>query len=483
MSGTDLSQNLQVTTTRHKMNLPHDTFIIPRFLSTRSRNRYSRRLPFGKNIFLSNVSLFLVVCACCLSLNVPVSSSESLRHGGRNHKRHEVNNNDESDSASAAAAAAAIATNNTCSKCVPHETLKNFTLEEVKAQILLKLGFVNGAPNTSRINKATETDFPLMQNYIDLVEKNQHDYQSDDSMAGEQRMLMDESDESVKKKELIARAKPGSNKIDQFYAITPLVFTFDQKSGEKVVNATLWLYQKASVNVNYSQLVRLDVVRRTPKGGMVTVKEVEHFKITAEEKWIRFDLNDVGLLEYFNNNSDNTALTVSLIIHVSPARVVPHGPLIPLITQLGRCDTDTSAKNNPQECHYDPCLQLVTAAEPKSKRLKRSSPPTDCSGGEQVDTCCRYNMVVNFTEFQWDFIIAPKTYNAYFCAGECTYLSMQKDTHTHIVMLANTLKDRKIGPCCGPRALGSIAMLYFNDNGNVVFVVLPRMVVQRCGCQ
>ncbi|KDR22706.1 Inhibin beta chain, partial [Zootermopsis nevadensis] len=94
--------------------------------------------------------------------------------------------------------------------------------------------------------------------------------------------------------------------------------------------------------------------------------------------------------------------------------------------------------------------------------------------------CCRYPLTVDFEEFGWDWIIAPKKYEANYCSGECPYVFLQKYPHTHIVALANP--SGTAGPCCAPRKMSPISMLYFDNEYNIIYGLLPGMVVDRCGC-
>lgn len=52
--------------------------------------------------------------------------------------------------------------------------------------------------------------------------------------------------------------------------------------------------------------------------------------------------------------------------------------------------------------------------------------------------------------------------------------------NTHIVSLAEP--PNTTGPCCAPRKLSEITMLYFDNEYQIVFSRLPGMVVERCGC-
>ena len=171
----------------------------------------------------------------------------------------------------------------------------------------------------------------------------------------------------------------------------------------------------------------------------------------------------------------------------------------------------------------------------------------NCEESSPEVRCCRYPLTVDFEAFGWDWIIAPKRYEANYCAGECPYVFMQKYPHTHLVQQAssppsvvsgsssgygssssgsssisssssisnsgsgimngygnNGLSSNGIGagigsgnslngntftpgvtpagPCCTPRKMSSISMLYFDENRNIVYGILPGMVVDRCGC-
>jgi hypothetical protein len=127
-----------------------------------------------------------------------------------------------------------------------------------------------------------------------------------------------------------------------------------------------------------------------------------------------------------------------------------------------------------------PYLQLEVE-EPRKKRSKRSA-NTDCPQNGDSN-CCRYPLIVDFEKFGWDWVIAPKTYQAYYCAGDCPYHYLMTYPHSQVAQVVNTGSDRKkVSLCCAPRSLSSIAMLYFTQQNNIVYGILPGMVVDRCGC-
>ena len=127
-----------------------------------------------------------------------------------------------------------------------------------------------------------------------------------------------------------------------------------------------------------------------------------------------------------------------------------------------------------------PYLQLDLRARGNS-RSKRNLINLDCDNDSTEKRCCRYKLEVDFEQFAWDWIIAPKRYQAYFCSGDCDFTFMQKYPHSHV--LQQVVGTGGVGgPCCAPVKFSPISMLYFDDHNNIVYGTLPGMVVDRCGC-
>lgn len=123
--------------------------------------------------------------------------------------------------------------------------------------------------------------------------------------------------------------------------------------------------------------------------------------------------------------------------------------------------------------------------EEQHRRRRKRSNHLDCTDGDKYTKCCRYPLIVDFQAFKWNFIIAPNKYEAYYCAGDCGPLSYQKYTHTQLASLATPLNNtpHPYTPCCGPRKMGAISILYYGEDGiNMHHANIPGMVVHRCGC-
>ena len=126
-----------------------------------------------------------------------------------------------------------------------------------------------------------------------------------------------------------------------------------------------------------------------------------------------------------------------------------------------------------------PFLQL-RLRDDRLHRNKRSSNGPTCYEDAPQDHCCRYHLEVDFSSFDWDWIIAPNFFVANFCSGSCPRMFNAEYPHTQIMsMLGN---DKYPGPCCSASDMSSLTLLYFDDNYNIKYSELPNMVVQRCSC-
>ncbi|KAL4712534.1 hypothetical protein ACJJTC_007550 [Scirpophaga incertulas] len=205
-------------------------------------------------------------------------------------------------------------------------------------------------------------------------------------------------------------------------------------------------------------------VTRNSQGSKASVPYTDKLvKMTRKElragKWLKMNVTTM-VAEFFRLPREYLAI----VVRVQDSRnrislVVPHpsaeanNALMPYI--------DVSLKDN-------------------SHKRKRRTIAMDCTENTKEVRCCRYPLVVNFEEFGWDWIIAPKLYDANYCSGECPYSFLQKYPHTHLVHLA--APQGSGGPCCAPRRMSSMSMLYFDHDLNIIYGTIPGMVVESCGC-
>ncbi|NXH51054.1 BMP3 protein, partial [Dicaeum eximium] len=103
--------------------------------------------------------------------------------------------------------------------------------------------------------------------------------------------------------------------------------------------------------------------------------------------------------------------------------------------------------------------------------------------------CTRRYLKVDFADIGWsEWIISPKSFDAYYCSGECQFpipKAMKPSNHATIQSIV-----RAVGvipsvpePCCVPDKMSSLSILFFDENKNVVLKVYPNMTVESCACR
>nr|KAG5713607.1 hypothetical protein BaRGS_024655 [Batillaria attramentaria] len=112
----------------------------------------------------------------------------------------------------------------------------------------------------------------------------------------------------------------------------------------------------------------------------------------------------------------------------------------------------------------------------------------DVGGYRYRRSCARHKMYVDFDEIGWSgWIISPKGYDAYHCAGECPFPLGQSQKPTNHATVQSIVHALRVGnnvgtPCCVPNKLFSISLLYFDDDENVILKQYDDMVAASCGC-
>lgn len=103
--------------------------------------------------------------------------------------------------------------------------------------------------------------------------------------------------------------------------------------------------------------------------------------------------------------------------------------------------------------------------------------------------CRKQSMYVEFKDIGWDsWILAPAGYEAFECAGLCSFPLTKHVTptkHAIVQTLMNINNPQKAArACCVPTKLEPISLLYLDDTGVVTYKnKFEGMVVAECGCR
>ncbi|XP_022080158.1 nodal homolog [Acanthaster planci] len=150
-------------------------------------------------------------------------------------------------------------------------------------------------------------------------------------------------------------------------------------------------------------------------------------------------------------------------------------------------------------------VKVRTPRSPRSPRKKKYKKPTSSARAEQerliqekllrelfaskheTGPCRRVPMDVDFYNSDWGrWIVYPKRFNAYRCAGRCSGPLGSKDNPSNHAIMQNMVRasrpDRAPEPCCIPTKLSPLSMIYL-ENGNIIMKHHEDMIVEECGCR
>uniref|UniRef100_A0A4W5MRC2 Growth/differentiation factor 10 n=1 Tax=Hucho hucho TaxID=62062 RepID=A0A4W5MRC2_9TELE len=142
----------------------------------------------------------------------------------------------------------------------------------------------------------------------------------------------------------------------------------------------------------------------------------------------------------------------------------------------GRSDRGKAGGSN------SPMLSFDEWTMRKAKRRQWGSEP-------QVRSCSRRTLRVDFADIGWsEWVLAPKAFDAYYCAGTCGF-PMPKVLHPSNHATIQSIV-RAVGivpgvpePCCVPEKMSPLVVLYQDEGGNLVLKVYPSMSVESCACR
>jgi hypothetical protein len=124
----------------------------------------------------------------------------------------------------------------------------------------------------------------------------------------------------------------------------------------------------------------------------------------------------------------------------------------------------------------------LTTVDRQTSRSKRDA-LGKCSPTGQERRCCLYDLEIDFEQAGWDFVIAPKRYNAYMCNGECQMGDPVRYPHTRIASQQAIVRGQSgVGPCCHPTEYDAITLIYMTEEREVLISKVTGMIARRCGC-
>lgn len=351
-----------------------------------------------------------------------------------------------------------------CTRCRPKEEARSLRLESIKYSILNKLG-MERPPNISR------KSLPNIPPIIRLLKQNPSATQkrfSDDFFGPLNQHDDADSDENdfyvnTEKSIIFAQSPPQDRLV--LSKLRAQYFKFPINIINLQINrATLWLYLNGS-NINKPEtdghVVLYQIVRGTTSLKIVHKRKVNN-SLVRRGGWIKIELKNV-VQRWFEAPETNLGLAIhSYDSDGNTLSVIHHEDVL-------------------FESPMRPFIEVRVSNPQTSESIRRKRMTTlNCEDKSPEVRCCRYPLTIDFESFGWEWVIAPKRYEANYCSGECGLLFMNSYPHTHLMQQANMYNPT--GPCCSPRKMSPISMLYMDADYNIIYGILPNMVVDKCDC-
>ncbi|XP_076856930.1 bone morphogenetic protein 3 [Brachyhypopomus gauderio] len=137
-------------------------------------------------------------------------------------------------------------------------------------------------------------------------------------------------------------------------------------------------------------------------------------------------------------------------------------------------------KNQQQQQNHKNVLLQFDEQTIKKARKKQWNEPKNCA---------RRYLKVDFADIGWsEWIISPKSFDAYYCSGSCQFpmpKALKPSNHATIQSIV-----RAVGvipgipePCCVPEKMSSLTVLFLDEDMNVILKAYPNMSVDSCACR
>ncbi|XP_073480088.1 bone morphogenetic protein 7-like [Aquarana catesbeiana] len=271
----------------------------------------------------------------------------------------------------------------------------------------------------------------------------------------------------------------------------------DVPVGDQMTAAELRIY-KDPTNHNETFLISIYQVLREHTSQLLKL-DSQIIQSGAESGWLTFDIT-ASSNDWVDNPQDNLVLQMRIetlerksVKPRSVGLVDRSGPQEkhPFIVAFFKTATihlrsirsvSSKHRNQDKKAVKENNLPLVNITE-----SFMDSSPSNTGHRFLKQACKKHELYVSFRDLGWqDWIIAPEGYASNYCEGECAFplnSYMNATNHAIVQTLVHFINPESVPkPCCAPKELQGISVLYFDDSSNVILKKYRNMVVGSCGC-
>ncbi|XP_033097121.1 bone morphogenetic protein 10-like [Anneissia japonica] len=279
----------------------------------------------------------------------------------------------------------------------------------------------------------------------------------------------------------------GDNEFETFTKFSEhfLRFNVTIPLHEKVVLAELRLFTLVKQKKGSGAFVKFSIFDDQEDGKLVKVLVKHIYK--ENNGWETFDLTDHVIQQLSANQQHLYCLRVQIddiipMLILDTSRQIQYEPLLVIYSDDKSSNRQTTNFNELEDMieQEEVVTNLKTGAILKETRRKRAL--------NRKNYCQKREMMVDFKDIGYDnWIIAPKSYQAYQCSGKCVFPLTDRwspTKHAIIQTLVHEFKPKSIPkPCCVPNNLAPISLLYIKEGVITYKYKYEGMVVKDCACR
>ncbi|PVD32629.1 hypothetical protein C0Q70_08072 [Pomacea canaliculata] len=268
-------------------------------------------------------------------------------------------------------------------------------------------------------------------------------------------------------------------------------FNFTDVPGKAKVNgAELHVYKNRADKTPRAEVtVEICFIREGWKPQSSVIKPQSRLKVRGDaEGWLKFNVTR-ALKTWTKFPSSNLGLYMRVInrrgFEMTPSKIgitVNGGPADKQSFLVGFFSFSNQQLKHPKFQQLTPGPEDVSLREDPFSSWKRNGSPKN-----RRRFCQLHSMEVHFQEINMDWILAPSSYNAFYCSGECSFPfggHVDVTGHAQVQARLHRLNPSLVPPpCCVPTKLAPITLLYLDDNSNLILAQYKDMVARKCGCR
>ncbi|XP_012938305.1 uncharacterized protein LOC101849212 [Aplysia californica] len=229
----------------------------------------------------------------------------------------------------------------------------------------------------------------------------------------------------------------------------------------KVASAQLWVYKTGDRNDANGQTLIMYELERNRRNVLKRRNIIVREDTFLKEDWVTVDLT-----------------------RVVRRWVERRRPQVKVAIRCKTCITRNPKALYGAKHGYTPLLMITYADNDERYRGKRSTDDEYCN---PKTNCCKRPLVARFREINLHNIMYPRNLTVGYCFGSCNAINQFTFNHTMIkqrIRLGGHVDASmriQLQPCCVPLQLKD-ALILTHSNGTVTRRLLPRVIVERCGC-